>query len=159
MVGKRDAAQVFKGGRDGKGTIVEEGIKGATGLFQHPVQRHTDAVRFVQIELHRVQPFLFQAFNSSGVACAGEDLPATFVQHVRRRVADAAGTAGDEDAFFHDVLEGLLLRGRLYDGFAADSAFSGRAVLNLAGKCYCWLPSSFTYTKAGKVYVTSILSQ
>ena len=99
LVGKRDAAQVFKGGRDGKGTIVEEGIKGAAGLFQHPVQRHTDTVGFVQIELYRVQPFLFQAFNSSGIAGASKDLPTAFVQHMCGCVADTAGTAGDEDAF------------------------------------------------------------
>ena len=42
---------------------------------------------------------MFQAFDSGGIARAGEDLPAAFVQHVRRRVADAAGTAGDKDAF------------------------------------------------------------
>ena len=99
LVGERDAAQVFEGGGDGKGTVIEESIEGAAGLFQYPVQRHTDAVGFVQIELHRVQAFLFQAFDSGGIARAGEDLPAAFVQHMRRRVADAAGTAGDEDAF------------------------------------------------------------
>lgn len=159
LVGERVAREVFQRGGDGEGAVVKERVKGAAGLFEHPVERHADAVGFGEVKLDGIQPFAFQALHVGGVARAGKDLPAACLQDAGGAKADAAGTAGDEDAFFHDVLEGLLLRGRLYDGFAADSAFSGRAVLNLAGKCYCWLPSSFTYTKAGKVYVTSILSQ
>ena len=104
LVGERVAREVFQRGGDGEGAVVKEGIEGAAGLFEHPVERHADAVGFGEVKLDGIESFAFQALHVGGVARAGKDLPAACLQEMGGTVADAAGTAGDKDAFFHDCL-------------------------------------------------------
>ena len=104
LVGQRVAREVFQRGGDGKGAVVKECVEGAAGLFEHPVERHADAVGFGEVKLDGIESFALQALHVGGVARAGKDLPAACLQEMGGTVADAAGTAGDKDAFFHDCL-------------------------------------------------------
>ena len=59
LVGQRVAREVFQRGGDGKGAVVKECVEGAAGLFEHPVERHADAVRLGEVKLDGVKPFAF----------------------------------------------------------------------------------------------------